>query len=271
MKKLYLNADEMNTIFNNLKDSLNGTLTLENNQYKLNVNSKKAKGTITGMTFNKRISYIEFDIFFHDDVVLSMESSANSPVLFAYCSEGDLSHSFGINGDKKKIKANQTGVLRNTSNINSVLFFKGYKRAHFSIISNNVFTEDDNTGLSYDLKMMFTSPSGKYMHVGQSNVSIIEKINEFKKVPQKGIVGDLVRKRILEDILETEYMQRSYGYIKTIQPILNIATKQIEEFKRFSNLNIVEALYGMKMAGSHYLPRFLKEKYQLAFSHIIKN
>lgn len=270
MKKLYLNTDEMDTIFNELKDSLNGTLTLENNQYRLKVNSKKAQGTISGMTFNKQIAYLEFDVYFHDDVVLSMESSANSPVLFAYCSEGDLIHSFGINGDKKNIKSNQTGILRNTSNINSVLFFKGYKRVKFSIISGNVSTVE-NTGLFSDLKTMFTNPSGKYIHVDQSNLGIIEKINEFRKVPQKGIVGDLVRKRILENILETEYMLHSYGYIKAIQPILNLATKQIDEFKRISNLNILEAFYGMKHVGSHYLPRLLKEKYLLAFSHIVKN
>lgn len=270
MKKLYLNTDEMDTIFNELKDSLNGTLTLENNQYRLKVNSKKGQGTISGMTFNKQIAYLEFDVYFHDDVVLSMESSVNSPVLFAYCSEGDLTHSFGNNGDKKNIKFNQTGILRNTSNINSVLFFKGYKQVKFSIISSNVSTVE-NTGLFSDLKKMFTNPSGKYINVGQSNLGIIQKINEFRSVPQKGIVGDLVRKRILENILETEYMLHSYGYIKAIQPILNLATKQIDEFKRISNLNIVEAFYGMKHVGSHYLPRFLKEKYHLAFSHIVKN
>lgn len=271
MKKLYLNTDEMNTVFNELKDSLNGTLTLENNQYRLKVNSKKAQGTISGMTFNKQIAYLEFDVYFHDDIVLSMESSANSPVLFTYCSEGDLIHSFGINGDKKNIKSNQTGILRNTSNINSVLFFKGYKRVKFSVISSNVSTVEENKGLFSDLKTMFTNPSGKYIHVGQSNLGIIEKINEFRSVPQKGIVGDLVRKRILENILETEYMLHSYGYIKAIQPILNLATKQIDEFKRISNLNILDAFYGMKHVGSYHLPRLLKEKYLLAFSHIVKN
>ncbi|MEO8238145.1 MAG: hypothetical protein ABI793_01295 [Flavobacterium sp.] len=270
MKKLYINTAEMNTIFNDLKDSLNGTLTLENNQYKLKVNSKKAKGTISGMTFNKQMAYMEFDVFFHDDVVLSMESSANSPVLFAYCSEGNLSHSFGINGDKKDIKPNQTGILRNTSNINSVLFFKGFKRVKFSLISNNVSTAED-AGLSSDLKIMFTNPSGKYIHVGPTNGGITEKINEFTKVPQKGIVGNLVRKRILENILEIEHMQHSYGYVKAIQPILNLATKQLEEFKRISNLNILETFYGMRNAGRYYLPRFLKQKYHLTFSHIVKN
>lgn len=269
MKKLYLNTNEMDTIFNDLKDSLNGTLTLENNQYKLKLNSKKVKGTISGMTFDKQTAYIGFDGYFNEDVVLSMESSADSPILFAYCSVGNLNHSFGINGDKKSIKPNQTGILRNTSNINSILFFKGYERVKFSIIGSNVSTVE-NAGLFYDLKTMFTSPSGKYIHVGQTGLGITKKINEFKSVPQKGIVGDLVRKRILEDILKTEHTHHDYAYNKTILPILNLATKQIEEFKRISNLNILEAFYGIKNVRNHYLPRFLKEKYHLAFSHLIK-
>ena len=64
MKKLYINTGGINSIFNDLKDSLNGTLTLENNQYNLEVNSKNAKGTISGITLNKQICYLQFDIVF---------------------------------------------------------------------------------------------------------------------------------------------------------------------------------------------------------------
>ena len=154
MKKLYLNTGGINTIFNDLKDSLNASLTLENNQYNLAVKSKNANGFISGITLNKQISYIEFDIVFNDDIELSMESFANSPILFTYCFEGDLSHSFGINGERKKINPNQTGIIRNTSNINSVLYFEGFKHVKFSMICNNTYTPEisENIELFLDLK-----------------------------------------------------------------------------------------------------------------------
>lgn len=268
MKKLYLNTGELETIFDTLQDSLQGNLTLENDQYNLLVKSKNAKGTINGISFTNQLSYIDFDMEFTDDVVLSVESSINSPVVFAYCKEGNVQHSFGINGDKKDLKANQSGILRNTSNINSVLFFKAFQRVKFTIISSNVskLENAENVELFADLKAMFTNTSGNYRYVGQLNSKIAEKLEEFKNVPQKGIVGNLLKKRILENILETEITMHSYGYVKAIQPILTIANKQIDEFKRISNMNFLEVLYGVGQAGRHYLPRLLKGKYHLAFS-----
>lgn len=268
MKKLYLNTGGLETIFENLQDSLQGTLTSENDQYNLVIKSKNAKGSISGISFTKQLAFLDFDMEFNDDVILSMESSVDSPIVFAYCTEGNIEHSFGINGNKKSLKENQSGILRNTSNINSVLFFKAFKRVKFSIVSSNVTNLEnvENSDLFSGLKTMFTNPSGNYRYVGQLNLKIAEQIKEFKNVPQKGIVGNLVKKRILENILETEILQHSYGYVKAIQPILTLANKQLDEFKRISNLNISEILYGVGQAGRHYLPRFLKGKYHLAFS-----
>ncbi|MEO7976963.1 hypothetical protein [Flavobacterium sp.] len=267
MKKLYLNTGGLETIFETLQDSLQGTLKLDNDQYSLLVKSKSASGTISGVSFTKQLTYLDFDMEFNDDVVLSMESSDNSPVVFAYCTQGNVTHSFGINGEKKNLKEKHSGILRNTSNINSVLFFKAFERVKFSIISSNVASlqnvEDSN--LFSDLKEMFAKSSDNYRYVGPLNLKIAEKLEEFKNVPQKGIVGNLLKKRILENILETEIILHSYGYIRAIQPIIALANKQIDDLKRISNLNISEVLYGVGQAGRH-LPRLLKGKYHLAFS-----
>ena len=270
MKKLYLNTGGINTIFNDLKDSLSGTLTLENNQYNLNVKSKNANGVISGITLNKQISYIQFDIVFNDDIELSMESFANSPILFTYCFEGNLSHSFGINGERKKIKPNQTGIIRNTSNVNSVLYFEGFKRVKFSMIYNNTYNSEmsENRSLFLDLKNVFNSKSGNYIYVGQQNSKIAEKIKEFNAVPQKGVVKNLLKNRILESILEIELDQHTYGYVKSIKPIISLANKQMEELKRISNLNVLEIFSGAGLAGRNYFPRLLKEKYHLSFNKL---
>lgn len=268
MKKLYLNTGGINTIFNDLKDSLNGTLTLENNQYNLTVKSKNANGVISGITLNKQISYIQFDIVFNEDVELSMESFANSPILFTYCFQGNLSHSFGINGERKKIKPNQTGIIRNTSNINSVLYFEGYKHVRFSMICNNTYKAEmsENSTLFLDLKKVFNSNSGNYIYVGQQNLKIAEKIKEFNTVPQKGIVKNLLKNRILESILEIELNQHTYGYAKSIKPIVSLANKQMEELKRISTINVLEIFSGAGPVSRNYMLRMFKEKYHLAFN-----
>ncbi|MGO4773210.1 hypothetical protein ACEN2I_16225 [Flavobacterium sp. W22_SRS_FK3] len=268
MKKLYINTGGINAIFNNLKDSLNGTLTLENNQYNLAVKSKYANGIISGIALNKQICHIQFDIVFNDDVELSMESFANSPILFTYCFEGTLSHSFGINGERKNIKPNQAGIIRNTSNINSVLCFEGYKKVHFSMICTNTYNLEmaENTTLFSDLNKVFNSKWGNYIHIGQQNLKIAEKLKEFNEVPQKGIVKNLLKNRILESILEIELDQHTYGYAKNIKPIIVIANKQIEELKRISSLNVLDVFSGVSLAGRNYFPRLIKEKYHLSIN-----
>ena len=49
MKKLYLNNGGFEAVFDNLKESFGGDLQITFNEYKLRVNSKWAKGEITGM------------------------------------------------------------------------------------------------------------------------------------------------------------------------------------------------------------------------------
>ncbi|GGF15998.1 hypothetical protein [Flavobacterium limi] len=270
MKKLYLNTGGINTIFNDLKDSLNGTLTLENNQYNLSVNSKNANGVISGISLNKQISYFQFNIFFNQDIELSIESFVNSPILFTYCFQGSLTHSFGINGERKKIKSNQTGIIRNTSNINSVLHFEGYKHVEFSIICVNTHNAEmsENSRLFVDINKVFNNKSGHYAYAGQQNSKIADKIKEFHTVPQKGIVKNLLKNRILESVLEVELDQHTYGYAKDIKPIAIRANKQIEELKRVSNLNLLEVFSGVGQVSRSYLSKVIKEKYHLAFSKL---
>ena len=264
MKKLYLNTGGINTIFNDLNDRLDGTLTLENNQYNLVVKSKNANGTISGITLNQQISYLQFDIVFNDDTELSMESFATSPILFAYCSEGHLSHSFGITGERKKIKPSQTGIIRNISNINSVFYFEGYKHVKFSMICTNI-NNSESTNLFTDLNNVFCNNKGNYIYTGQQNFKIAEKIREFNTVPQKGVVKNLLKQRILESILEIELDQHTYGYVKSIKPIITLANRQIKELKRVSSFNVVDLFSGIGLAGRNYLPRLIKEKYSLSF------
>ena len=59
-----------------------------------------------------------------------------------------------------------------------------------------------------------------------------------------------------------EIAQHSYNYMNTFEPIMNLATRQINEIKRISSINIAEVL---NTASRNFLPRIFKEKYHLSF------
>ena len=267
MKKLYLNTGGFNTIFNDLKESLEGELSINNNEYILNIKSKWARGTIKAIYFEREMSYLNFDLVFNHDVTLSIESIQTAPVFFAYCEKGTLTHSFGVNGTQRKIKKNQTAVLNNTSVINSVLLFESHKPIQFSLVGMPTVTsvKEDKIEMVSQLKKRFTTDSGQFLYIGTKNQKIVEKLQELNNIPQKGIVKNLLQKSILNSILEIEIAQHSYNYIKTFEPIMNLANRQINEIKRISNLNFADVISAAGLASRNYLPRVFKEKYHFSF------
>lgn len=267
MKKLYLNAGGFDTIFNDLKDSFKGDLTVNHSEYHLAIKTKWAKGTITGVCLDNKMSHLSFDLILNQDVSLSIESFQSAPVFFAYCENGGLVHSFGANGEKKSLKKNQVGIMYNTSVINSVLILESHKNIQFSLIGvpTKVFSENQNAAMISQLKKKFLNESGNYFYTGASSLKIAQKWQELKMLPQQGIVRNLLKKLILNEIIEMEIAQHSYNYIKTFEPILNLAVKQINEIKRISNMNITEVINAAGLASRHYLPRIFKEKYHLSY------
>lgn len=252
MKKLYINTGEFNAVFNDLKESFNGELTAKDDEYNLEIKSKWTKGSIKGTRFDDQILLMHFDLEFHQEVSLSMESFQNAPVFFVYCENGNVSHSFGANGDKKVLRKNQSAILNNSSVINSVLYFESHKRIQFTLVGMPTI-ENKNTALVSQIKQRFTNDSGNYIYVGKQNPRIAEKLSEYKNVPQKGIVGELLKKSIVNTILELEVEQHSFNYLKTFDPVVNIAIRQINEIKRIS-----EVITAASYAGRHYLPKLFR-------------
>ncbi|MBP4139041.1 hypothetical protein [Flavobacterium geliluteum] len=262
MKNLYLNTGGFNAIFTDLKESFDGELTANNNEHNLAIKTKFAQGNISGVSFDKEISFMHFDIVFYNDVTLSIESIQTAPVFFAYCEEGSLTHSFGVSGDKKSIKRQQSGILSNTASINSVLHFESHKRVQFSlIVVPTICEKNENSVFISQLKKMFTNESGNYIYLGAENAKISMKMKELKTVSEKRIArGLLKKKQILKSIIEMEIAQHSYNYLKVLDPIMNLATRQITEIKKLSHFNLQEAISSSRLVSKNYFPRIFKEK-----------
>lgn len=260
MKKLYLNTGSFDAVFNNLKESFGGDLWVSGNEYKLTIKSKWAKGSISGVRFEKEMSYLSFDLTFNQEISLSIESNPFSPVFFAYCEKGNVLHSFGANGTTHCLKKQQSGIMSNSSAINSVLYFQSHQQIQFSIIGMPTSIENNETNFVSQVKKIFTTHSGNYIYIGDENHKIGEKFQELKRVPNQGALRYVVMKSILREVLELEIAQHSYNYLTAFEPILNFAVKQLSEIKRISQMKLT--VIG---APVHFLKRNLQpRKYQLA-------
>lgn len=261
MKKLYLNNGEFDTVFNDLKDSFNGTLSANDNNYNLDIQSKWTKGSIKGTRFDNKILFMHFDLVFHQDVSLSIEAFQSAPVFFVYCENGNVCHSFGSNGEKKVLHKNQSAVLNNSSVINSVLYFESHKRIQFTLLGMPTM-DNKNVPLVSQVKQHFTNDSGNYIYIGKENSRISKKIEQFKTMPEKGIVGTLLKKSILSHIVEMEIEQHAFNYLKTVEPIVDIAIKRINEIKRISTMSFSDAMASVKLfrAKHHWSFKLYNQK-----------
>ncbi|WDF65273.1 hypothetical protein [Flavobacterium sp. KACC 22763] len=262
MKKLYLNTGSFDAVFNNLKENFGGHLLSNANEYRLTIKSKWATGSISGVRFEKEMSYLNFDLTFNQDVNLSIESNSLAPVFFAYCGKGNVLHRFGANGTLKGLKEQQSGIMSNSSAINSVLYFESHKQIQFSLIAIPTnLNAIENADFAFEVKKRFTNESGNYLYIGAENPKIGEKFQEIKALPKQGRVRYLLMKNILREILELEIAQHSYNYLTPFEPILNFAAKRMNEVKKLSEINFGHIVTPMLSFKRNLQSRILKEKY----------
>ena len=129
MKIVTINTEKTQNIFDELQTSFGGKVTFDLDEYSLEIENNFAEGAIIGASFNDNISYVQFDMTFSADVRLDFLNVKSSPIYFAYCSKGNLSHSFGLNGEERKLKTFQTAIVTSKVNQDNILFFENDRSA----------------------------------------------------------------------------------------------------------------------------------------------
>lgn len=248
MKNIYLNTGTINEVFNELETSFKGILNSNNNEFKLALASNLIKGNIDGVTFINGITSIQASITFSDDTLLSIEPLSKSSILFAYCTEGSVKHSFGISGHKSILRKHHSAVVTSTRSINTILHFKKNTPVKLSLIK--VETEEAahaNSSLISQLKKTFLHREPNYSYQGLQNLKIAEKFNQLTAVTENGMIGHSIKKEILESILALEIEDNTDNLLKMSRAIKRSTLNQINELKKiptFIKNYAVETLYG---------------------------
>jgi hypothetical protein len=247
MKNIYLNTGTINDVFNELEISFKGVLNSNNNEFKLALDSNLIKGNIDVVSFINGITSIQVNFTFSDDITLSIEPLSKSSILFAYCTEGSINHSYGISGHKSTLRKHHSAVVTSSRSINTVLHFKKNTPVKLSLIK--VETEEvtnNNSSLISQLKKTFLHKEPNYSYQGLQNIKIIEKFNQFAAVTEHGMIGHIMKKEILQSILGLEIDDNTDNLIKMSRAIKHSTLSQIKELKKVSSFikhYAVEAIY----------------------------
>lgn len=238
MKIVTINTEKTQNIFEELQTSFDGKVTFDLDEYTLEVENSFAEGSIIGASFNDNISYVQFDMTFSTDVRLDFLNVKSSPVYFAYCSKGNLSHSFGLNGEERKLKTFQTAIVSSKQNQDNVLFFEKGKNTKLTliIVGTQIDPDYQTHSLNQQVKDTFfeNSQASEFFYIGSYNLQIAEKIEQLNSITQTGIVRNLLKEGIMRIILAMEIQQHSDDLNAFANDSNGLTLRELEEVKELS-------------------------------------
>lgn len=239
MKIITINTHKIKNIFEELTTSFSGKISFDSDEYTLEINNNFAKGSIVGSAFNDNIFCLEFDMVFSEDTRINIANPHISPVYFAYCSKGSLSHSFGLSGIERKLKKFQTAIVSSKQNENNILFFEKNVNTKLTLIVVGTYESVNNQQNSLNLKVkktFFEKTEGEnFFYVGSYNLKIAENIEQLNAVTQTGIVRNLLKEGILKIILALEIQQHSDDMKNYSKETNCLTLREMEEIKQLSD------------------------------------
>jgi AraC-like DNA-binding protein len=238
MKIVTINTEKTQNIFEELNANFGGKVTFDLDEYTLETNNNFAKGSIIGASFNDNISYIQFDMTFSVDVRMDIINVKSSPIYFAYCSKGNLSHSFGENGEERKFKTFQTAIVTSKQKQDNILFFEKDKKTKFTliIVGTQNAAQDQIQSLNQKVKETFfeNNTIQDFFYLGSYNLKIAEKIEQLDAITQTGIVRNLLKEGILRIILAMEIQQHTDDQCTFSKDTNCLTLREMEEIKELS-------------------------------------
>ncbi|MBW8241813.1 AraC family transcriptional regulator [Muricauda oceani] len=213
MKTNALNTVQLKNMFGQFQKNMGGDLhTLPNREYTLDINNDLGHGSIKGIAFKGGISYMEFDIEFYKEVLIITSSPEHSPICFAYCSQGQIAHSFGRHGKKTELESFQTGILTSRSLQDHILHFdKSVNLKMILIIVNPSEHKDTGKNLNKKLQKLFFKDrvADNFVYVGSHNLKVADKIHQLKSISAEGIAKKLMVEGLVHMVLALEIQQHS--------------------------------------------------------------
>jgi AraC-like DNA-binding protein len=241
MKTTHLKTTIISGMFEQLKRSFGGELKVSSQEHVLEIDNGVGTGRIRGISFKGGISYLEFDMTFSENLVLSINNADRNPIFFAYCSRGRMGHSFGMDGEKRTLESFQTGILTGTPGQENVLHFEKDERLKTTLITVQTSVGSNisgKKGLKHKLRRTFAKNGSfeNFVYIGSHNLKIAEKVQELKAIKQEGIVRTLLIEGLVHMILALEIQQhsddkeRSNNYTGTLTVKEMDSVKEVSEF-----------------------------------------
>lgn len=266
-----LNPDSLPEMFKQFKESIGGEIKEKKGLITLNVDNQIGKGTIKGINLKGGISYLDFDFTLYESLTINAETPKTSPIYFAYCTKGWLTHGFGNSAyAEKKLDCFQTGIIANSDGLANIIKFQENVALKTVLIVVNTTgpKSSEQLDLNAKLKDVFLKDiNDPYFYVGSYNLKIADVIREMDDLAEKGIIRNLLIEGYVNMILGLELQQHKSDLSLKNQNLGSLTVrdmKSIQEISDFVADNLEKRLtIKMLCTRAGMSPRKLQEGFKL--------
>lgn len=279
MKTIHINTSSLQNIFEQLQQDLGGELQIRTQEYNLILDNDLAYGTITGVCFKSHICFMEYDITFNKDTVVTTQPSTNNPIHFMYCAKGKIAHGFGSGSERSVLSQFQTGIFSSYPCKETNLFFeKGeqIKVSNIMVVSTSEESRVEHVdGLKSQLLKTFMPKNGKetFTYTGSYNLKIAEQMQQLNAISQKGLVRHLLIQGIVHLMLAMEIQQHKEDQKNATNNFGSLTKDEMDDIRELSNFikNYPEIQYNLKYLSSKsgLSPAKLQEGFKLLHNRTV--
>ncbi len=235
--KITIQKKAFQTTLQQMALQLGGTVVTDASESQLNIDNAFAKGTIRQYILKNGISYLDYDILFNEDILLSNTTEDQGIYDFIYTSESDFYHSF-YGEEKQHLLKFQPAIFFNVPNKDYMYYFLKGKAYRVSMIhvSATSITNMDTSFLMQKLHDIFKASGTKnnFTYLGAFNLKIGDKIQQLKEIDQKGIVRNLITEAIIKTILAFNIEQYFIDLENQNSKVGSLKNGEIERIKKMS-------------------------------------
>ncbi len=126
MKEFKLSAESTEETVTQIQQHIGGTISERFGEFTLKVDNEIARGCIKFITFDWGVSLMEYNIIFFSDILFVSDTSNFNPILFIYCSKGNMYHRFSYEEEFNLIGEFHAAILTSKKSVaHNTLFPKG--------------------------------------------------------------------------------------------------------------------------------------------------
>ena len=267
MITLLTDVQDLEQMFNRLSTQTNGNLKHKDQDYTLLFNNNFGNGIIKGIQLPNKITYIEYDVRFNQDILLGRKMIKPNLVYFIYSSRGDVGYDIDSSTKKKELKEFRTCIFSSETSTKSKLCFRKGVHYKVSMIVLRKSTRQYSPLVNNRIVGYFNDKieNHSFMYIGSINLQIAQKIEEIDELTQNSLVRPLLTQSLVQTIMALQ-IQQYFDDIESVEQQMGTLTiREIKKAKELSSSIINNPEQENNISSLCYTSGLSPAKLQLAF------